>query len=45
MPLIYLDKISSTNDYLKDLLGKEILQDNTFVVAEEQTAGRGTDGK
>jgi BirA family biotin operon repressor/biotin-[acetyl-CoA-carboxylase] ligase len=44
MPLIYLDKISSTNDYLKDLLGKEILQDNTFVVAAEQTAGRGQMG-
>jgi BirA family biotin operon repressor/biotin-[acetyl-CoA-carboxylase] ligase len=44
MPLIYLDKISSTNDYLKDLLGKEMLQDNTFVVATEQTAGRGQMG-
>ena len=44
MPLIYLDKISSTNDYLKDLLGKEMLQDNTFVVATDQTAGRGQMG-
>lgn len=44
MPLIYLDKISSTNDYLKNLLSKEMLQDNTFVVAREQTAGRGQMG-
>ena len=35
MPLIFLDKISSTNDYLKDLLSKGLLQDNTFVVAAD----------
>tara|TARA_B110000027_G_C16026496_1_gene258807 strand:+ start:30 stop:758 length:729 start_codon:yes stop_codon:yes gene_type:complete len=44
MPLIFLDKISSTNDYLKDLLSKGLLQDGTFVFAAEQTAGRGQMG-
>lgn len=44
MPLIFLDKISSTNDYLKDLLSKGLLQDNTFVVAADQTEGRGQMG-
>lgn len=44
MHIIKLDAIDSTNLYLKQLSTREILEDFTVVVAENQTQGRGQMG-
>ncbi len=44
MKLIKLDAIDSTNDFLKALLGKEMLENFTVVSAENQTNGKGQMG-
>ena len=41
MDIIKLDAIESTNSYMKDLLGKNTLNNFSVVWAEEQTKGRG----
>ncbi|HPG38021.1 MAG TPA: biotin--[acetyl-CoA-carboxylase] ligase [bacterium] len=42
--IIYLDSVTSTNDYLKDLAEKEYAA-GTVVCAEQQTHGRGRNGR
>ena len=42
MKTIYFEKISSTNDYLKKL---KTLKEDTAVIANRQTGGRGTKGR
>jgi BirA family transcriptional regulator, biotin operon repressor / biotin---[acetyl-CoA-carboxylase] ligase len=42
--IIRLKEIGSTNNYLMDRLGKENIKEGTVVLADYQTAGRGTDG-
>lgn len=42
MKIIYTEKISSTNDYLKKL--KKVTED-TAIIAKKQTGGRGTKGR
>lgn len=44
MPIIKLDAIDSTNDYLKQLSKKSILENYTIVMASEQTKGKGQMG-
>jgi BirA family biotin operon repressor/biotin-[acetyl-CoA-carboxylase] ligase len=44
MPIIKLDAIDSTNDYLKQLVQKNTLENFTVVIANEQTKGRGQMG-
>ena len=44
MPIIKLDAIDSTNNYLRELSALESLLDYTVVVAEKQTQGRGQMG-
>lgn len=44
MNVIKLNAINSTNDYLKELLAKQYVENFTAVVAEYQTAGRGQMG-
>lgn len=44
MKLIHLDKIHSTNDYLKSLVLKQKLEDFTVVKADFQEAGKGQRG-
>lgn len=44
MNIIKLSAINSTNDYLKQLLAKQYVENYTIVVAEHQTAGRGQMG-
>lgn len=44
MNIIKLSAINSTNDYLKQLLAKQYVENFTIVVAEHQTAGRGQMG-
>ena len=44
MPIIKLDAIDSTNDYLKQLAKEKWLENYTAVMAEEQTKGRGQMG-
>ncbi|WP_158975807.1 biotin--[acetyl-CoA-carboxylase] ligase [Cellulophaga sp. L1A9] len=44
MQIIKLDAIDSTNVYLKDLVFNTQASDNTIVVAERQTSGRGQMG-
>jgi len=44
MKLIHLDKINSTNDYLKALVLKQKLEDFTVVKADFQEAGKGQRG-
>ncbi len=44
MPLIKLDAVSSTNDFLKDLAQSTNPENFTIVSAESQTAGRGQMG-
>ncbi|HNP32186.1 MAG TPA: biotin--[acetyl-CoA-carboxylase] ligase [Flavobacterium sp.] len=44
MPLIKLDAIDSTNDYLKQLSNESVLENFTIVVANEQTKGKGQMG-
>lgn len=45
MQIIKLNAIDSTNTYLKNLSKKKLLADETVVVAETQTAGRGQMGQ
>ena len=44
MPIIKLDAIDSTNDYLKQLAKEKWLENYTAVMAESQTKGRGQMG-
>lgn len=44
MPIIKLDAIDSTNDYLKQLAKEQLLENFTAVMAFEQTKGRGQMG-
>ena len=44
MPLIKLDAIDSTNDYLKQLARKSELENYTIVLTNEQTNGKGQMG-
>lgn len=44
MPVIKLDAIDSTNDYLKQLCKRSELENYTIVLAEEQTKGKGQMG-
>lgn len=44
MKLIKLDAIDSTNDFLKGLVSKQILENFTVVTAENQTKGKGQMG-
>ena len=44
MPLIKLDAIDSTNDYLKQFARKSELENYTIVLANEQTNGKGQMG-
>ena len=44
MKLIKLDAIDSTNDFLKDLSGKQVLENFTVVSTENQTNGKGQMG-
>ncbi|WP_162127432.1 biotin--[acetyl-CoA-carboxylase] ligase [Flavobacterium phycosphaerae] len=44
MPIIKLDAIDSTNDYLKQLTKENELENYTIVIAREQTKGRGQMG-
>ncbi|WP_306352586.1 biotin--[acetyl-CoA-carboxylase] ligase [Flavobacterium sp. '19STA2R22 D10 B1'] len=44
MELIKLDAIDSTNDYLKRLIGHQIVENYTIVSAENQTNGKGQMG-
>ena len=44
MNIIKLSAINSTNDYLKQLLAKQYVENFTIVVAGHQTAGRGQMG-
>jgi len=42
--IIYLDSVTSTNDYLKNIADNNI-EEGTVVIAETQTDGRGRNGK
>jgi len=44
MPIIKLDAIDSTNDYLKQLSKESKLENYTIVMADEQTKGKGQMG-
>lgn len=44
MPLIKLDAIDSTNDFLKQLVKESAVEDFTIVMANEQTKGKGQMG-
>ncbi|NBU81350.1 MAG: biotin--[acetyl-CoA-carboxylase] ligase [Flavobacteriaceae bacterium] len=44
MPLIKLDAIDSTNDFLKQLLKESEVPDYTIIMAKEQTKGKGQMG-
>jgi BirA family biotin operon repressor/biotin-[acetyl-CoA-carboxylase] ligase len=44
MPLIKLDAIDSTNDFLKQLFKESTVEDYTIVMANEQTKGKGQRG-
>ncbi|MCF6132839.1 biotin--[acetyl-CoA-carboxylase] ligase [Flavobacterium wongokense] len=44
MPIIKLDAIDSTNDYLKQLSKESDLENYTIVMADEQTKGKGQMG-
>lgn len=44
MPIIKLDAIDSTNEYLKQLSKEAIIDDYTLVIANEQTNGKGQMG-
>jgi BirA family biotin operon repressor/biotin-[acetyl-CoA-carboxylase] ligase len=44
VPIIKLDAIDSTNDYLKQLAKENELENYTIVIASEQTKGRGQMG-
>ena len=42
--IIRLEETTSTNNYLRGLVGKESLPEGSIVVTEYQTAGRGQVG-
>jgi BirA family transcriptional regulator, biotin operon repressor / biotin---[acetyl-CoA-carboxylase] ligase len=44
MKLLKLDATDSTNDYLKQLSSKEIVENFTIIVAKSQTKGKGQMG-
>jgi len=44
MKVIKLDAIDSTNEFLKGLLAKQILENFTVITAENQTKGKGQMG-
>lgn len=44
MPIIKLDAIDSTNDYLKQLSRESVVENYTIVMANEQTKGKGQMG-
>ncbi|MCF6129960.1 biotin--[acetyl-CoA-carboxylase] ligase [Flavobacterium sp. AS60] len=44
MPLIKLDAIDSTNDFLKQLVKESAVENFTIVIAKEQTKGKGQMG-
>ena len=44
MKVIKLDAIDSTNDFLKDLISKQLVDNFTIVTAENQTKGKGQMG-
>ena len=44
MKLVKLDAIDSTNDYLKDLVRNQTIENFTVVTAENQTNGKGQMG-
>ncbi len=44
MPIIKLDAIDSTNDFLKNLIKSQVVENFTVVVANSQTNGRGQMG-
>lgn len=44
MPIIKLDAIDSTNDFLKNLIKNQVVENFTVVVANSQTNGRGQMG-
>jgi BirA family transcriptional regulator, biotin operon repressor / biotin---[acetyl-CoA-carboxylase] ligase len=44
MNIIKLDAINSTNDYMKELMAKQYVENFTIVTAVHQTAGRGQMG-
>ena len=44
MKLVKLDAIDSTNDYLKDLVRNQTVENFTVVIAENQTKGKGQMG-
>ena len=45
MPLIKLDAIDSTNDFLKQLFKESLVENYTIVMANEQTKGKGQMGE
>ena len=44
MKVIKLDAIDSTNEFLKDLISKQLVDNFTIVTAENQTKGKGQMG-
>ncbi|MCL1932272.1 MAG: biotin--[acetyl-CoA-carboxylase] ligase [Candidatus Azobacteroides sp.] len=44
MNIIPIEKVTSTNDYLKELAHKEVLEEGTVVVTANQTEGKGQRG-
>ena len=44
MPVIYIEEVSSTNDYLKSMILNNSLEDFTWLVAASQTQGKGQRG-
>ncbi len=44
MKVIKLDAIDSTNEFLKDLIGKQLVENFTIVTAKNQTKGKGQRG-
>ena len=44
MKVIKLDAIDSTNEYLKDIISKQLVENFTIVTAENQTKGKGQMG-
>ena len=45
MQLLRFDRVDSTNEEAKRLLSRHELNDGGFVIAREQTAGRGSHGR
>jgi BirA family biotin operon repressor/biotin-[acetyl-CoA-carboxylase] ligase len=44
MHIIKLNAIDSTNTYLRTMVSKKVVRDNTIVVTSDQTGGRGQMG-